>query len=211
LPRSKSRVQIPSPAPELFRVASRAATRVQPGRGTQVVRERSAKPLCVGSIPTRASKFFFASNPNDNKPLTKNHLSFCANSPAEFTTKPPGMSRTRLPMPADSAMQRFHSQANMLSHQLMAVETRDEEKAGLRTCSSRKAAGFRRPSLLPFQVKLSITVCRRFLQKYRPVRLGRCPGPRSRTTYLLLHWPCSRPRRRFPRGYSARSAFRSGP
>ena len=27
------------------------------GRGTQVVRERSAKPLCVGSIPTRASKF----------------------------------------------------------------------------------------------------------------------------------------------------------
>jgi hypothetical protein len=30
-----------------------------PGRGTQVVRERSAKPLCVGSIPTRASKFFY--------------------------------------------------------------------------------------------------------------------------------------------------------
>jgi hypothetical protein len=29
-----------------------------PGRGTQVVRERSAKPLCVGSIPTRASNFF---------------------------------------------------------------------------------------------------------------------------------------------------------
>ncbi len=28
------------------------------GRGTQVVRERSAKPLCVGSIPTRASKVF---------------------------------------------------------------------------------------------------------------------------------------------------------
>ena len=26
-------------------------------RGTQVVRERSAKPLCVGSIPTRASNF----------------------------------------------------------------------------------------------------------------------------------------------------------
>jgi hypothetical protein len=26
------------------------------GRGTQAVRERSAKPLCVGSIPTRASK-----------------------------------------------------------------------------------------------------------------------------------------------------------
>ena len=27
------------------------------GRGTQVVRERSAKPLYVGSIPTRASRF----------------------------------------------------------------------------------------------------------------------------------------------------------
>ena len=27
-------------------------------RGTQVVRERSAKPLCVGSIPTRASNPF---------------------------------------------------------------------------------------------------------------------------------------------------------
>jgi hypothetical protein len=29
-----------------------------PRRGTQVVRERSAKPLCVGSIPTRASNPF---------------------------------------------------------------------------------------------------------------------------------------------------------
>jgi hypothetical protein len=29
------------------------------GRGTQVVRERSAKPLCVGSIPTRASSAIF--------------------------------------------------------------------------------------------------------------------------------------------------------
>ena len=29
--------------------------RLYEGRGTQVVRERSAKPLCVGSIPTRAS------------------------------------------------------------------------------------------------------------------------------------------------------------
>ena len=28
---------------------------VEGRRGTQVVRERSAKPLCVGSIPTRAS------------------------------------------------------------------------------------------------------------------------------------------------------------
>ncbi len=36
-------------------------------RGTQVVRERSAKPLCVGSIPTRASIFFnnLADSPND--------------------------------------------------------------------------------------------------------------------------------------------------
>ena len=29
------------------------------GRGTQAVRERSAKPLCVGSIPTRASTLQF--------------------------------------------------------------------------------------------------------------------------------------------------------
>ena len=32
--------------------------RGEQGRGTQVVRERSAKPLCVGSIPTRASNIF---------------------------------------------------------------------------------------------------------------------------------------------------------
>jgi hypothetical protein len=31
---------------------------MEQGRGTQVVRERSAKPLCVGSIPTRASNLF---------------------------------------------------------------------------------------------------------------------------------------------------------
>ena len=29
-----------------------------PRRGTQVVRERSAKPLCAGSIPARASNTF---------------------------------------------------------------------------------------------------------------------------------------------------------
>ncbi len=29
-----------------------------PRRGTQVVRERSAKPLCAGSIPARASSSF---------------------------------------------------------------------------------------------------------------------------------------------------------
>ena len=29
-----------------------------PRRGTQVVRERSAKPLCAGSIPARASNPF---------------------------------------------------------------------------------------------------------------------------------------------------------
>ena len=46
------------------------------GRGTQVVRERSAKPLCVGSIPTRASKFpeLIAKRepalPNGQQPLT---------------------------------------------------------------------------------------------------------------------------------------------
>ena len=34
-----------------------------PRRGTQVVRERSAKPLCAGSIPARASNSF------SNKPV----------------------------------------------------------------------------------------------------------------------------------------------
>src|SRR5712691_5547444 len=55
-----SRVRPPSPAPNFHGGAPQprgffhAAIR----RGTQVVRERSAKPLYVGSIPTRASKFF---------------------------------------------------------------------------------------------------------------------------------------------------------
>jgi hypothetical protein len=39
-----------------------------PRRGTQVVRERSAKPLCVGSIPTRASNFL------NNLGLSVNYL-----------------------------------------------------------------------------------------------------------------------------------------
>ncbi len=38
---------------QLLALASRVGA--GPRRGTQVVRERSAKPLCVGSIPTRAS------------------------------------------------------------------------------------------------------------------------------------------------------------
>jgi hypothetical protein len=41
-----------------FSYNSQGQKMAHPGRGTQVVRERSAKPLCVGSIPTRASKFF---------------------------------------------------------------------------------------------------------------------------------------------------------
>ena len=41
------------------------------GRGTQVVRERSAKPLCVGSIPTRASKL----SCNSRKNLSECHRS----------------------------------------------------------------------------------------------------------------------------------------
>ena len=41
------------------------------GRGTQVVRERSAKPLCVGSIPTRASSvlLYFTVLPGLNNKL----------------------------------------------------------------------------------------------------------------------------------------------
>ncbi len=41
------------------------------GRGTQVVRERSAKPLCVGSIPTRASIFFNNLADRPNGPVAK--------------------------------------------------------------------------------------------------------------------------------------------
>jgi hypothetical protein len=43
--------------------------RGEQGRGTQVVRERSAKPLCVGSIPTRASNLFidWAASPGFNR------------------------------------------------------------------------------------------------------------------------------------------------
>jgi hypothetical protein len=40
----------------LFLIEPGVRASVDPARrGTQVVRERSAKPLCVGSIPTRAS------------------------------------------------------------------------------------------------------------------------------------------------------------
>ena len=43
-----------------------------PRRGTQVVRERSAKPLCAGSIPARASK--------SSQPLsTQRKLAGCQN------------------------------------------------------------------------------------------------------------------------------------
>ena len=81
MPRSKSRVQIPSPAPAFSAPKDEEGFLSLPGlrgilyvaavtgecpatadhglrRGTQVVRERSAKPLYVGSIPTRASTVF---------------------------------------------------------------------------------------------------------------------------------------------------------
>ena len=41
-----------------FMLSGRFLARFLKWRGTQVVRERSAKPLCVGSIPTRASILF---------------------------------------------------------------------------------------------------------------------------------------------------------
>jgi hypothetical protein len=50
-PVSRSRVLLQKPR------AGEGFFNVQ-GRGTQVVRERSAKPLYVGSIPTRASNLF---------------------------------------------------------------------------------------------------------------------------------------------------------
>ena len=42
----------------LLNIRCSAPIGVDTRRGTQVVRERSAKPLCVGSIPTRASNLF---------------------------------------------------------------------------------------------------------------------------------------------------------
>jgi hypothetical protein len=47
------------------------------GRGTQVVRERSAKPLCVSSILTRASNKFLAISLN-------NHAIFLAETESHF-------------------------------------------------------------------------------------------------------------------------------
>ena len=44
--------------------------RLQIRRGTQVVRERSAKPLCVGSIPTRASIILVAARQTANNHST---------------------------------------------------------------------------------------------------------------------------------------------
>ena len=49
-----------------------------PRRGTQVVRERSAKPLCVGSIPTRASIIY------SNKYIEINSLTTRARRPVGF-------------------------------------------------------------------------------------------------------------------------------
>ena len=50
-----SRSRIPSPPDPLPLAEGGRNAKYGRGRGTQVVRERSAKPLCVGSIPTRAS------------------------------------------------------------------------------------------------------------------------------------------------------------
>jgi hypothetical protein len=58
-----------------------------PRRGTQVVRERSAKPLCVGSIPTRASKFYsFRINSNSTS-LKDLCQSLSGHSPEEARRK----------------------------------------------------------------------------------------------------------------------------
>jgi hypothetical protein len=53
-----SRSITPQACDTLFLIQSGVRLSAGPSRrGTQVVRERSAKPLCVGSIPTRASNF----------------------------------------------------------------------------------------------------------------------------------------------------------
>ena len=56
-PVSRSRFPVPAGLCAYWTFSSREVN-VLLGRGTQVVRERSAKPLCVGSIPTRASNLF---------------------------------------------------------------------------------------------------------------------------------------------------------
>src|SRR5580704_1473009 len=56
-------------------ILRRERATLESGRGTQVVRERSAKPLCVGSIPTRASKIL-----NDEKPSDQEGFFIAANS-----------------------------------------------------------------------------------------------------------------------------------
>ena len=48
--------RLPAPAGLAKVVEASPAKAALPRRGTQVVRERSAKPLCAGSIPARASK-----------------------------------------------------------------------------------------------------------------------------------------------------------
>jgi hypothetical protein len=57
-PVSRSRFLCSQPAFRRWTFSSRNANVMEQRRGTQVVRERSAKPLCVGSIPTRASNIF---------------------------------------------------------------------------------------------------------------------------------------------------------
>ncbi len=55
----------PAPAGLARVVGSKSSKKAAlPRRGTQVVRERSAKPLCAGSIPARASNSSGISHPN---------------------------------------------------------------------------------------------------------------------------------------------------
>ena len=59
-----------------------------PRRGTQVVRERSAKPLCVGSIPTRASNPFNNLEPNLTTGESVTVAEFVATAPLCSRTAP---------------------------------------------------------------------------------------------------------------------------
>ena len=54
--RSKVFSRLPHTSERVYALRASTGGHSVQGRGTQVVRERSAKPLCVGSIPTRASK-----------------------------------------------------------------------------------------------------------------------------------------------------------
>jgi hypothetical protein len=77
-------------------VLSGRAVQCSRWRGTQAVRERSAKPLCVGSIPTRASIFTVrnSSHNQDQCPQFKRQILAVVAQPAAEHSPSSGRRRT---------------------------------------------------------------------------------------------------------------------